>query len=532
MVWEPMVWERVRAVGVALFALLVVLSWGPGDAGSSDSSIYIDGARHIASGDGYVGCRTALDSRKFGPITTFAPGFSALLTPGLWLGMSAVGSARVVLTVSFVVAALLVAAMSRAVYGSRAAWVPMLAVALFVLQPSQLYLVNRVLSDVPFVPLVLGTVYLALLMSRKSRPSWHYKVALGALLAGVALLRNAGLMVVPGILLGVFVSMRGPFSFRRRALQMAPVVATFGVLYAPWLIRNSLVAAKPLGRVALKVTNPVKHTMDAVEGAFAWIPDATQALGQWKLSGAVWVAPVLALVAVTVWAAGRHGRWKSPAIRLLASVIVGYFLLMVFTATVHPFNPLARVRFWSPVWPLTGLLLLAILRRVRRPVWLRRAWLGASSVTAVVYGLAFVVSLPAARRPEGLLEPRFAELTRLLPKPGHCRLLASNMTPFLIHRHLGLVSPFPRAVKDWYKALGRRGPICVAVLTQDLERRGDEPPRVSRPVWKELRKLVKNKTLTETVRHDELRIYERERSVRRKQERPARRKRGKAASGP
>ena len=73
----------------------------PAQKAREDSTHYIEGARHLAAGDGYVtGLLEPGDEPRWRPITRFPPGFSLLLVPGIWLGLSPLASAAWVFTPS------------------------------------------------------------------------------------------------------------------------------------------------------------------------------------------------------------------------------------------------------------------------------------------------------------------------------------------------------------------------------------------------------------------------------------------------
>ncbi|HEX4355620.1 MAG TPA: hypothetical protein VHZ95_21990, partial [Polyangiales bacterium] len=68
----PIAVTLLLIAGIARFAW----AWGPGDAGAFDSAYYLDGARHLARGDGYVSAAVTSEAPSFQPIVRWAPGFS------------------------------------------------------------------------------------------------------------------------------------------------------------------------------------------------------------------------------------------------------------------------------------------------------------------------------------------------------------------------------------------------------------------------------------------------------------------------
>jgi hypothetical protein len=502
----------LTCLGVAAFATIVAILWNPGNDASPDSATYVDGARHLARGEGFVTCRTSIDSNAAAPIHVWPPGFPLLMVPGILLGQTALQSARVVLTLSFVIAAILVFALARAVSGPRSWFLPLLAVLLFAFQPSQLRVLNRVQSDVPFVPAVLLSVYLALVVSRAQRPKLWRKLALGAVLAGMVLVRNAGLLVAAGIFVGLFVSMRGS-SLVRRIRELVPVAATFAALSAPWMIRNKLVAQTPFGRFGISLTDPLDHATNATSGATAWLTDATDLLEASAVLVGLYVAVIVSVGLVVVVVAVRKGWWKSRSIRLIGCVLVVYGLLMVVTATLHPFNALDQVRFWVVTWPLGAVLFLALMRPAKKKlVWLQRTAVAGMALTALLYGIAFAQNVPKARRAGGYLKSDWKALARLIPPVRHCRLLISDARPVLVHRELGPVSPLPTSRAEFDAALEAHPRLCLVLLTRDfpddLDSARGRQPKVTPRALELVRSLERRKRLELVKRHPDLRVYE------------------------
>ena len=261
---------------VALVATLVALAFGPGQAAANDSASYIDGARHLARLEGFVSCRTSWMNKGPDPIVNWPPGFSALMVPGIWAGWTVLESAQIVLGVSFVLAAVFVFAIARAVLGPRRRVLALAAAATFMLQPSQIDLMDWVLSDLPFLPTVLVSVYLALVISRARHPRLRTKILLGVAISVMLLVRNAGMLVVPGIFIGMLISMRGSRSLVQRVRELVPIVVTIIVLSLPWMIRNKLSGPTLFGSFGIVLTDPLYHGGLALGGAMTWLTDASE----------------------------------------------------------------------------------------------------------------------------------------------------------------------------------------------------------------------------------------------------------------
>jgi hypothetical protein len=326
------------------------------------------------------------------------------------------------------------------------------------------------------------------------------------------LLRNAGLLVAAGIFVGLFVAMRAS-SLVRRLRELVPVAAAYAVLAAPWTIRNKLVAPTPFGRLGIELTDPLDHTALATSGATAWLTDATDLLEVSVVLVGVYATIIVSVGLVVVLVAVRKGWWKSRSIRLIGCVLLVYGLLMIVTATLHPFNRLSQVRFWVVTWPLGAILFLALVRRARRrPVWLYRMASAGMALTALLYVIAFAQSLPRARRAGGYLKSEWKALAKLVPPPRRCRLLISDARPVLLHRELGPASSLPDSRAEFETALEAYPRLCVVLLTRDLpddlDRARGRTPEVTPRALELVRSLERRKRLELVKRHPDVRVYE------------------------
>jgi hypothetical protein len=310
------------------------------------------------------------------------------------------------------------------------------------------------------------------------------------------LVRNAGLLMTAGILVGLLVSMRAS-SLVERARALLPVVLGLGLLFAPWMIRNQLVSDTPVGRVGIKLTNPLTHAGRAASGVMAWASDAAGAFGTWHLLAGLylWAATILGLV--VLYLAVKKGWWRSRAVRLLGSALVVYLGLMIATAALHPFNSLDGVRFWATSWPLGALVLLSLVRRMRlQLVWLRRTATAAMALTGVLYFASFVRELPGAGRESGLLKREVKALAKLVPPKGQCRLLVNDARPLLVHRELGPTSRLPESREEFEAALAAHPRLCVAVVGKAASAR----PGTRRPGKKSFRGVPLVQSLVQSGR--------------------------------
>jgi hypothetical protein len=176
----------------------------------------LDGARHLARGDGYVSAYSAADHTTFDPITHWAPGTSLLIACGIRLGLEPLSAAALVLGACYAAAVLLVFVLGVELAGRRYWIASLLVSSLFALQPSTLRWMNALLSDLPNATFLLLNVWLTARVMRSERASLRLRVAWGVGLAAMAVIRYAGMLYVPGLLVATALGMRSR-SLRARA---------------------------------------------------------------------------------------------------------------------------------------------------------------------------------------------------------------------------------------------------------------------------------------------------------------------------
>lgn len=89
------------ALTLFLYSLAIAIHWRPGTFGHHDTAYYLDGARNLAKGAGFISAESNVEGQKLA-IANWPPGFSLLMVPGLWLGLSVHESAAFVLGASYV----------------------------------------------------------------------------------------------------------------------------------------------------------------------------------------------------------------------------------------------------------------------------------------------------------------------------------------------------------------------------------------------------------------------------------------------
>jgi hypothetical protein len=333
--WVVPVLVVVAAVVAALGTLVATSRYGIGL--TPDSVVYLDGARRLAGGDGYV-------DAGFNAITSFPPGYSAALSLADRLGLEAQEAARWLGVVTFPCTVLLAYVLVRRHVESRdiRAGATILIGASAVLLEVQ----TKALSEHLFLIVVLG--FLLVLEELQVRPA-HLGLLAGAVALSWAAfyLRYAGIALLPT---GAIVLVAATWSTdRRRGILRAAVFCAAGLAVpALLMLRNADRGAGPLGPRAESSASPAENVRRVANEVSQWLAtDSTPAVIR-----AVAVVAVVALVAGCIVAARRghidlSSTWRS-VVPLLTFVTV-YVVYLVASASVVAFAAI-HTRFMVPVF--------------------------------------------------------------------------------------------------------------------------------------------------------------------------------------
>lgn len=168
-----------------------------------------------------------------GPTAIRPPGFPLLLAGVFAVSGDSVGAARAVQALLGVVVVLLIALITREIWGERTALVAGGLAAVF---PPFIVVGATLFSEPLFVALLLAAVLAALRW--RARPARRLIVA-GGLLVGLAILTRANGAV---ILIPLLFAFWQPHAWRERSAYMAPALflACAAVVIAPWTVRNAI----------------------------------------------------------------------------------------------------------------------------------------------------------------------------------------------------------------------------------------------------------------------------------------------------
>jgi hypothetical protein len=376
----------------ALSGLAVVLATARYGIGVTPDSVgYVDGARSIADGRGYV----HLDGSA---VALFAPGYAAVLAGADWLSIDLFDAARVIGIAAF--AATVVLAHHLLGMHVRSRSIRVAATIVVACSAVLLEVYTKALSESVFVPVVL--LFLLACEAMLGNPR-----RLGAWVAAIALswvafyVRYAGIVTcaVGALVVASAFWSRGA---RVRAVRDASLFGTLALsLPALWMLRNVDAVGDPLG-----------PRYDAARPAFENVVDVAKELSIWVATGLVPSSLRLALFLVlativlvlVVAVEGRRVAVPAGTQRLLplaafVAVYVGYLLASASTVAFREIE----TRFLLPVFvPMVvlGAWLFEQLRE-RLPSAPARNAMSAVGLVAVCFNAAWFADSALELRREG-----------------------------------------------------------------------------------------------------------------------------------
>lgn len=463
-------------VGIVAFAFARFL--GPGEAASPDSCHYISAAQHLAAGHGFVTSTVAFGEGRFSPVTAFAPGFPAMLAAPIAAGVAPLTSASWVLSFAFVAYAVAMLLLFRVALGSWAQWAPLFVVPIAI-APGVLEALNRALSDLPSAAIAVAAVVVAIHPRTDSRRS---QLALGALLGLAALTRWANLYLAAPILAvaGARAIAERPLpEWGRTALRL---LLPLGVLVGLAWTRNRSVSGTFMGNRPVAMTSPTGHSAAAFAGMTEWFTAA---------HGELWFT--VAGVIVGTGALLLSGSSRSWAARTLWAVALGYPALMILSASVTPYDPLDRARFWLFWYPVAAAAMLVSLREARGSRALRLvfafAWMGIALHATYRSGKDLYAKRTSMHRREGYFSDSYAKSAAIRSAigrfdAGSCQLVTNDTRVLLPQVGLRPVAGLPEDVSALRTA---RKPSCLVLVAKNAL------PSNTRPKYDAIRRAVVTK---------------------------------------
>lgn len=453
------------AVVLVLFSVAIAVHWRPGTIGHHDTAYYLDGARHLAQGAGFVSAESNTDGQKLA-IANWPPGFSLLIVPGLWLGLTVHASAALVLGGSYVL--LLLSTYALLLLCTRAdRWPFALASCLVLgLTPSLLDMQNRLLSDLPMSAVVLLSLALSVALLRSvsswqdTRWAYGVSVLLAVLLSAAVLIRWAAMFAVFGVVLAMFLSV--PLrKLRRFWKQVGTFAAAGGALVGGWMLRNWALTGETMGKRSLRATDPALHIERAVDGVFLWATDVREFLG---VESAGWHSYRVLLGSLFVLSALGFSKAKfdfAVGVRVLCITAVAYFSGLIFSASNHAFNSLLHPRYWIFVWAVLLCLAFSISASASgRLKWPLRA---VFSLSLLFYAVVGVGQYRARHDAAVVLQrTRAAPVQEVAEEMSRrkCQIVSNDNRVLLVNHGYEQLFRFPSS-KSQLRKLATRGSICV-----------------------------------------------------------------------
>jgi len=322
-------------VGVWLF--LMATRWGCGL--SPDSFRYLDAARNLAMGRGFV---ITSGMGQFAPLTHFPPLYPALLALPTMVGFDTLSAARWIHLALFLANLWVIGRIMLLATASPSAR----AMCLFLGATSFILLkIHAMLWSEPLFLFFMLIAMLALLSDRV-RPQGLLVIVSAVAFALSALTRYAGLCLVP--IAGFFLLARpGAFVMRRiRDALLFGLVASLPP--AAWMVRNLIASGSATNREIL------------------WHPVAPDILSAGLVSLAEWILPwsfcsqktggfffVVIVLVFTWWFLFENRRSAVAAretMRLITLIAVGYTVFLFVALALADANIRLHQRIIFPVW--------------------------------------------------------------------------------------------------------------------------------------------------------------------------------------
>lgn len=458
---------------------------------SDDSYQYLSTARNLVGGKGAATSIVHLDAERLqkklpAEITSYPPGYAALLATVSAAGMTPERSAQLIGAIAFGCALFISAALCRMLQ------VPvtgrLLAVGVLATHAMSVRLCTFILSEMPFTALSLAALWLH--AREVSRPETRWWMAILAWMAAAAAywVRYAGLFLFAGLILFYVLWWIG--GQRRRAgftlLLALPAVAVIGVR----LWQNDLLTGSWRGGNLKPVVKPVlwvtKSFISIVHQLLFGVPP-----GQGGWTGVA--APVL-FVAAVVWLIWRWPRAQWPSPRLEAQVLLGYGAVYLAASLYSAFRVTISFdqRLFYPVLPVAVVLAAWAFAAVP-PGWRTRVAIGGIAVLVVFAQLRQwpeCAPPPHAAMNAAIAEPAFQEwLGKHIPPGTAVGSTRGQPFSYAVNRPAVSFTPSDLSQESWDEATVRRTMAVFGaryLFVHPAATAGDAPEQFESPFLRSL----------------------------------------------
>jgi hypothetical protein len=330
--------RMVTGAGV-LAAVGVALAASPLPRLTPDSATYLTGAERLASDGRFESCT--------GPITLFAPGYSAALAPLVALGLDAPDAARIVNALATLALVL------GAAFLAHAARLPGAVALLIAVAVALSYATLRNGALVWSEPLFCA--FLAWLLALALDRGRGLQVRLSSRLLGVVVLtwallltRHSGVFVVPAVVLAAWLGSGGAPA---RPARVGAFALALVAVPAAWWARNIDLDGDPFGRRS----ESRYSLLDVLEQ----VPDGLASLAlptALPLALRLAVAVPLLLAAGLAWRRSSVNAGSRIAVAVLTTALVVYVAAVAIAAARTVVDPI-DTRLLSPVLAPTAVLI-------------------------------------------------------------------------------------------------------------------------------------------------------------------------------
>jgi hypothetical protein len=335
---------------------------------SGDSVHYMDGARNMAAGAGYV--RHIAEGEPV-VMTGFPPVYPAMLVPSFWLGIDVLEYARFFNTLLFALTLILT---GWIVYKSTYKILPAVLVDLFLLMsPVILRIYAWVMSEPLFIVLLLVVVLLWFWYVKYPK---IWKVILAGLACGIMLnTRLAGTAFLPPIAIGMFIFQNVKFKIQLRDTLLFMAAALLQP--AAFFIRNSILTETISESRGLTLAPFQREYWEIIGTEVAsWFNWDAYFTFQYQQYNAMFATLGIIFLLTLGWIIFRKtfGRKKSDPIIILLLISIPFYISLIVLNTIllTPSQTISGLaRYMIPVLVLLFILLGKILNDYwERPILL------------------------------------------------------------------------------------------------------------------------------------------------------------------
>jgi hypothetical protein len=355
---QRLLWLALIIVGL-IGSLVQLQMTAPGMIISGDSVHYLEGARNLALGKGYVINITYGDPVV---ITGFDPGYSLSLVSGILLGHDVQHVARILNGFLFFLTLILT---GWIIYLITDKVLPTLITNLFLLMsPIIISIYSFVMSEPLFIVLLLST-FLSWFYYLKTSSIWKLVIS-GVFGSLMIVTRFAGIVFLPVLLLGTTIF--GDKKIKQRLLDALILGCIILIGPAIYFIRNKLVIETTTVSRGMRLVPFTQEDWDVIGGEFSsWFKWQAYFNYDYQKFNAVFISLGVILVLFIVWFILRKmlkvkDKSDSILIMVFLSILIYFSSIILNSMTADPPpTPGGIVRYMIPLFILLIILVAKLL---------------------------------------------------------------------------------------------------------------------------------------------------------------------------